>query len=64
MHQPYMTVSMLYDYVSCPHRAWLDLYGDVSEKERAIREAIGTVFDQDRAGLCLEEVHWRIWVNG
>jgi len=29
-----ITASMLYDYIHCPHRVYLDLYGDSQEKDR------------------------------
>ncbi len=29
---PYITASILYDYLQCPHRVWKDIYGDQNEK--------------------------------
>lgn len=33
MEKPLITASMLYDLVNCPHRVWLDLYGDESRRD-------------------------------
>ncbi|MBN1781948.1 TM0106 family RecB-like putative nuclease [bacterium] len=33
MSQTSITASMLYDLVHCPHRVWLDLYGDAAKRD-------------------------------
>ena len=33
MPDEHVTASMLYDFVHCPHRVWLDLFGDQAERD-------------------------------